>query len=106
MRRAAAGADRRVFARIQITLPCQSRFFLACQSHFFRARNSSAQLRAALFARPEASPGLTQRPLFVYIDGAKTTSLVVYLSDKTELPQSCKKKVCSIFLNFGSINVN
>ena len=66
-------ADRRVFARIQITLPCQSRFL---------ARNSPTHSWAALFARAEASLPHKGLCLFILPAAAKTTRLqvlVVYL---------------------------
>ena len=64
----AAAADRRVFARIQITLPCQSRFL---------DRNS----RTALFAAQ--GPPRTQRPLFVYITLQKQPRCRAYSSGRS-----------------------
>ena len=80
--------------------------FFGVSEPLFESPKQLGTAESGLICPPRGLPVLTQRPLFVYIDGAKTTSLVVYLSDKTELPQSCKKKICSIFLNFGSIDVN
>ena len=68
VRGVAAAADRRVFARIQITLPCQSRFL---------ARNS----RTALFAAQ--GPPRTQRPLFVYITLQKQPRCRAYSSGRS-----------------------
>ena len=68
VRGVATAADRRVFARIQITLPCQSRFL---------ARNS----RTALFAAQ--GPPRTQRPLFVYITLQKQPRCRAYSSGRS-----------------------
>ena len=74
VRGVATAADRRVFARIQITLPCQSRFL---------ARNS----RTALFAAQ--GPPRTQRPLFVYITLQKQPRCRAYSSGRSPPSNDC-----------------